>query len=242
MGRRPGPFVFANRYDGMDLVGNACRVLIMDGLPRGANTYELFRAEVLQASSSLNISLAQKVEQGMGRATRGAGDFCVVLLTGRDLVGWITRTDSLSLMTPSTRAQVLMGHELSRSIGTPKELVATINQCLNRDPEWTAYHAETLADRAEQPQVHQPAIDAASVERDYVRTCVSRQFEEAAKIALEFANQHHSDRRLRGWFLQLAARARYYARDPERRTCRSKPFGQILFCGRRPEWLTSMSQ
>ena len=40
-----GPFVFANRYDGIDLNGEACRLLVMDGLPKGANTYELFRSQ-----------------------------------------------------------------------------------------------------------------------------------------------------------------------------------------------------
>jgi Rad3-related DNA helicase len=113
-GLNRGPFVFANRYDGIDLIGDACRLIIIDGLPKGANTYELLRAEALQASSSTNISLAQKIEQGMGRATRGAGDYCVVLVIAPELVSWITRADSLKLMTPSTRAQVLMGHEISK--------------------------------------------------------------------------------------------------------------------------------
>jgi len=208
-----GPFVFANRYDGIDLVGDACRLLIIDGLPKGANTYELLRAEVLQASSSLNISLAQKVEQGMGRATRGAGDYCVVIVVGPELVSWITRSESLNLMTPSTRAQVLMGHEISKSLIKESEFRATIQQCLTRDQSWTKYHAETLADRAETPSVDSTAIDAASVEREYTRAFVARQYASASQITLSFANQHQTDRKLRGWFLQLAARARYYAQD-----------------------------
>jgi replicative superfamily II helicase len=212
-GSSHGPFVFPNRYDGIDLVGNACRLLILDGLPKGANSYELFRAEVLQASSSLNISLAQKVEQGMGRATRGAGDYCVVLLLGPELVSWITRADSLNLMTPSTRAQVLMGHEISKGINKERDLAATIHQCLKRDPAWTKYHAETLADRAESPSVDKTAIEAASAEREYTRAFVARQFLDAAQTAFAFASQHHNDRRLRGWFLQLAARGRYYGQD-----------------------------
>ncbi len=208
-----GPYVFANRYDGIDLAGDACRLLIIDGLPKGANSYELFRAEVLRASSSLNVSLAQKVEQGMGRATRGAGDYCVVIIVGADLVSWITRSDSLNLMTPSTRAQVLIGHEISKSLSQATELEATAQQCLQRDPAWTRYHAETLADRAETPAVDRAAIQAASAEREYTRSLVARQFYDAAQIALSFANQHHADKRLRGWFLQLAARARHYAHD-----------------------------
>jgi len=149
----------------------------------------------------------------MGRATRGAGDYCVVLLVGPELVSWITRADSLNLMTPSTQAEILMGHEISKSIAERDELVATIQQCLQRDQAWTRYHAETLADRAETPSVDLAAIRAASAEREYTRAFVARQFSEAAQIAHAFANQHHTDKRLRGWFLQLAARARHYAQD-----------------------------
>jgi replicative superfamily II helicase len=208
-----GPFAFANRYDGIDLNGNACRLLVLDGLPRGANSYELFRSQVLRGSSSLNVSLAQKVEQGMGRATRGAGDYCLVLLVGPDLVAWITRNDTLALMTPSTRAQVLMGNEISRSVQSAEEFNATMRQCLDRDAGWTKYHAETLADRAEKPAVDATMIRAAVVERDYVWAIANRQFTTAAEIARRFAAEHHSDRRFRGWLLQLQARALHYAGD-----------------------------
>jgi replicative superfamily II helicase len=208
-----GPFVFANRYDGIDLNGNACRLLVLDGLPRGANTYELFRSQILRGSSSLNISLAQKVEQGMGRATRGAGDYCVVLLVGPDLVAWITRNDTLALMTPSTRAQVLMGNEISRSVQSEAEFNTTMLQCLDRAAAWTKYHAETLADRAEKPAVNVTMIRAGMIERAYVFQLANKQFTAAAETVRRFAAEHHDDKRLRGWLLQLHARALHYAGD-----------------------------
>lgn len=211
-----GPFVFANRYDGIDLHGDACRLLVLDDLPRGANTYELYRAEVLQASSSINISLAQKIEQGLGRATRGAGDYCVVILLGADLVSWITRNDSLKLMTPSTRAQVLMGHEISKSITSKEELSKAIEQCLSRDISWTKYHAGTLADRAETPTLDNSGISAAAAERKFTTAMTARQYTDASYLASNFAEQHQPDKKLRSWFLQLAARAAYYANDHER--------------------------
>ncbi|MFC6648315.1 hypothetical protein [Paenibacillus rhizoplanae] len=46
-GEITGPIVFANRYDGIDLPGDSCRVLVMNGLPSGASNYELFRASTL---------------------------------------------------------------------------------------------------------------------------------------------------------------------------------------------------
>ena len=150
----------------------------------------------------------------MGRATRGAGDYCVVLLIGSELVPWVARSDSLNLMTPSSRTQLLMGHDICKGINDARELDETIQQCLKRDSGWTKYHAETLADRAEIPQVDISAIEAASVEREYARALLAREYTNAAEIAFRFANEHQEDKRLRGWFLQFAARARHQAQDP----------------------------
>lgn len=194
-GKSRGPFVFPNRYDGIDLVGDSCRVLILDGLPRGANTYDLFRAYILQGNSSINVGLAQRIEQGTGRATRGAGDYCVVFLTGSDLISWVSRSASLDLMTPSTRTQIWIGHEISKSITSKTELLKTINQCLQRDREWTKYHAETLADRTETPAIDQDAIRGALVERQYVTFLAAKDYERAIKVLREHAEQPNVDRR-----------------------------------------------
>lgn len=206
-----GPYVFANRYDGIDLLGDACRLLVLDGLPKAASAYDSFRSEALRASSSLNLGLAQKVEQGLGRATRGAGDYCAVLLVGHELTAWITRHESLALMTPSTRAQVNIGHEISKEIASESDLGYTVEQCLNRDADWVKYHAQTLADRAETPQADLVAIAAAAAEREYARAFAHHLYTEAMNIAQQYAAAHSEDRRLRGWFLQLAARAAHYA-------------------------------
>ena len=209
-GQSTGPWVFANRYDGMDLIGDACRVLVLYGLPRGVNAYDRFRAQALQGNSSINVALAQRVEQGIGRATRGAGDYCAVFLAGSDLVSWMTRKASLDLMTPSTRTQVQMGHEISKTVSSKQELKDTVDQCLTRDPEWTRYHAETLADRAETPTVQDQAIETAQVEREYVRFFVERDYENAIGVTRRAADTGGHDRRYRGWLLQMAARAAHY--------------------------------
>lgn len=232
-GRGIHTYIFANRYDGIDLLGDACRLLIIDGLPKAASAYDSFRSEALRASSSLNLSLAHKVEQGLGRATRGAGDYCVVLLVGADLTAWVTRHDSLELMTPSTRAQVNMGYSVSKDLSSPNDLIATVQQCLRRDPDWMRYHAETLADRAETPRTDDAAIAAAVAERAYLRAFSQRSYVNALGVASQYANVHNDDRRLRGWFLQLAARAAYFAQDlPKAETLQKEAFqaNPILWC------------
>ena len=142
-----GPIVLANRYDGIDLAGNACRFLVMDNLPQGTSDYDVYRVNVV-ADSAVSSLLAQRVEQGIGRGTRGGGDHCVVMLIGSKLVGWIGRKSNLTFLTASTRVQVAMGQEMSASVTTVEEVGQTIMKCLNRDPDWVAYHASELAEAA----------------------------------------------------------------------------------------------
>jgi len=216
-GKSKGPYVFPGRYDGIDLAGETCRLLVLDGLPSAANTYARFRAEVLRENSSINVSLAQRVEQGMGRATRGAGDHCVVFLVGSDLTSWVTRAENLALVTPSTKAQVEMGYDISKSIKTQSDLMKTVSQCFNRDRDWVRYHAETLADQTERPQVDDVAIKIALAERQYVRCCYSRDFEKAIAVVVEAAEKtERLDARMKGWLLQLGARAAHLAGEHPR--------------------------
>ena len=89
-GKIYGPLVLANRYDGIDLVGNACRLLVMDDLPQGTTNYDVFRMNAV-AGAAVNSLLARRIEQGIGRGTRGGADYCVIMLVGSKLVGWIGR-------------------------------------------------------------------------------------------------------------------------------------------------------
>ena len=208
-----GPFALAGRYDGIDLAGDMCRVLILDGLPTGTHIYYLFRAEVLRGNSSINVGYATRVEQGMGRGTRGAGDYCVVFLVGENLTSWISRRASLQLMTSSTRTQVEIGDDVSRSIRSSEELVKAVNQCLSRDREWTRYHAETLADRIDTPQIDQQSIDVAATERRFLTACLGRNFQNALEETRAKALEGNLDRSTRGWLLQMAARAALFSKQ-----------------------------
>ena len=56
-GETYGLLVLANRYEGIDLAGNACRFLVMDNLPQGTTSYDVFRMNVV-ADGALNSLLA----------------------------------------------------------------------------------------------------------------------------------------------------------------------------------------
>lgn len=204
--RSNGPFVFPNRYDGIDLPRDSCRLLVLSGLPRGSNSYDLYRATVFEGSSAINTTIAQRVEQGMGRGTRGAGDHCVVLLAGKDLISWISRSSNVNLLTSTTRAQLELGTEISRDIGSFNELLEAISKCLQREEDWTEYHAEVVADSVATPAIYLQNLAAAECERRFFRLARDGYYEKAVGVATKFIQDNEDlDEKLKGWLLQLAA-------------------------------------
>ncbi|MBD1904045.1 DEAD/DEAH box helicase family protein [Trichocoleus sp. FACHB-6] len=206
-----GPFVFANRYDGIDLPGSACRLLILSGLPRGSSEYEQYRANTFAGGAELISALAQRIEQGMGRAARGSGDYCVVIVTGKDLTAWLGRSAHLKFLTKSTHAQFEMGQEISRSVTDKEELHETIMRCLNRDKDWMEYHAETLAERTESTEEDKNSLTQVAVERKVFQLMRNGYFEKTiAKLEKHWQEAAGIDEKSRGWLKQLAARAAHY--------------------------------
>ena len=213
-GKTRGPFVFANRYDGIDLPGATCRLLIMAGLPRGISEYDQHRSNAFLGGNSINSALAQRIEQGMGRAARGAGDYCVVIITGKDLIAWIGRSSNMNFLTSSTKAQLKMGTEVSRNVTNKHGLAETINSCLNRDKEWIEYHAETLAESVEPDHIDIEALKLANIEQKCLRLWRDGYFEKAiGKLEKYCQEGDRLDQQTKGWFFQFAARiAEYWGR------------------------------
>ena len=216
-----GPIVLANRYDGIDLAGNACRFLVMDDLPLGTSDYDLYRMNVV-ADSAVSSLLAQRIEQGIGRGTRGGGDYCVVMLTGSKLVGWIGRKSNFGFLTASTRVQLTMGQEMSEAVTTVKEVGETVLKCVNRDPDWVAYHASELAEAAHAAPVNQLALKVAAAERKAFKLQRLGQFEKSLLILenLMADDEMKGDAQRRAWLAATAARIAYQMNDEDR--------GQIL--------------
>jgi replicative superfamily II helicase/Holliday junction resolvase len=202
-----GPAVFANRYDGIDLPGDSCRLLVMNGLPSGTSDYEIFRASALYGGASITRMLAQRIEQGIGRGARGAGDHCVVLLAGADLAAWIAKDANFRFLTSATRAQLEMGAEISKEVRDLKGLALTIQRSFDRDKAWTKYHAETLAELVDEDTPDALRVGLAAAERKAVNLWHDGYHEQAiAKIEKTLADAKALDPQTRGWMKQIAAR------------------------------------
>ena len=205
-GRSAGPFAFANRYDGIDLPGDACRLLVMSGLPTGTSEYERFRASALYGGSGFTRMLAQRIEQGIGRGARGAGDHCVVLLVGSALASWIAKEAHFNFMTSATQAQLQMGTEISKAVEDRDDFFATVMKCIDRDADWQTHYAETLAELVEEIPAHLHHLDLAEGERKAIDLWAAGHHEKAIAKLQKILETGEVDSQTRGWVLQLTAR------------------------------------
>jgi hypothetical protein len=143
-----GLVVMVNKYDGVDLPGDACRVLILDGVPRPMDATERREAAVLSGSPTLLARQIQRIEQGMGRGVRDSEDHCVVLLLGSDLAVATHDPRQRALLSPATRAQVELSSDIAEQIQGEglDSLRNAIGACLDRDPQWVAASRRALAE------------------------------------------------------------------------------------------------
>lgn len=133
-----GLTILVNRYDGIDLPGDACRVLTIVDLPEVSSYVDLVDSEVLSGSAVNLRRQVERIEQGMGRGVRSNEDYCAVLLLGPKLTSRLRSPEGQEMLTPATKAQFELSRKIAKKIGSPS-LVGIKNvilQCLNRDPNW----------------------------------------------------------------------------------------------------------
>lgn len=202
------PVVLSNRYDGIDLPHDACRLLIISGLPKGNSTYEIYLSSVLSNDSTIAGIIAQRIEQGMGRAARGSGDHCIVLLLGNDLFSWISKEKNFNLLTTATKAQLRIGEMVSKAIEDPNELVVTILQSLERDEDWINHHNTKLAEMMNEDDFVMN-FDLAKVERKALDLWKNGYHDKAINKIERYLQQNELNKRLLGWHEYNIARISY---------------------------------
>lgn len=212
------PISFVNRYNGIDLPDDACRMLVLRGLPVGGSDSEALMSMYLKDSELSTRRLAQKIEQGLGRGTRGASDHCVVLLEGDDLTDWIKRDRNRKYFTPALRAQLDVGGEIMETLHTSKDFCEAIKQDLDGDEDWRMFHAGRLAKAVSGDLSNRfgDSYDIAKSERRAFACWTERRYDEACEALVKKANECDGDPCYRGWLLHLASRVAFDAGDADR--------------------------
>lgn len=199
-----GLVVFIAKYDGVDLPGAACRILVIDGLPERYSPMERIVAGALGDTEAMRVNQIQRIEQGMGRGVRSATDYAAVVLLDPRLVERLDRNADLDVLSPGTRAQMELARALEKTLaGSSIEKFKTaIGDFLNRDPAWTTQAKEVIDALPYPTPVPLPAHVLA--ERKAFELALQGRLQEAAGELLKDINDV-DDAWLRGWLKQRAA-------------------------------------
>lgn len=206
-------YVLVNRYDGIDLAGDMCRVLIIDGYP-GFSSYKQLHTEMRLESVRSSLK-AQIIDQGLGRAVRSGSDFCSIILMGKDLLRFVGHTSNLQYFTPFTRKQLDVGLQLlddEENSKALKVITDTIEACLNQEDDWRQFHSQMLdeVDPGENNDRLVAQLDMAKVELDSINLFRRRAYEDAADNILQnLIDSFELSDKQKGWFFELSARYYY---------------------------------
>jgi hypothetical protein len=208
-----GLTVLVNKYDGIDLPHDSCRILVLDGLPNARRAIDQIEQGSMLHGTSLEVGKSiQQIEQGMGRGVRASDDFCVVLLMGRSLTGHLFTRGGIARLTPATRAQFDLSEQVGNQVRNKgiREIRATMEYCLTRQAEWVKAAKSAL--------VH---VKYATVSSDLrIAVALRTAFDDAAindlagaaRVIQEEANAA-TEPAVKGWL--MAALAEYtYASNP----------------------------
>lgn len=135
-----GLTVLVNRYDGIDLPNEACRLLVIDGLPDVRRMIDKVEEGILLGTDRSATQITQRVEQGMGRGVRSNDDYCAVLLIGKTLTRKLYAGSGVQKFSVGTKAQLDLSEKVASQIAKAdlKAIWETLLYCLNQDSNWVS--------------------------------------------------------------------------------------------------------
>lgn len=143
--------VFAQRFDGVDLPDDACRVLVIDGTPTGERLCDQIDADRQKNSPGYNSRAVNRFEQALGRAVRSSADYAAILLVGSDLASFIGRKDVKEALEAHTREQIELGQDVAEQLreqtgASTNAIRSAIDALVSRDAGWKEAHRLRMAD------------------------------------------------------------------------------------------------
>lgn len=215
-GHFDGPLVIVNRYDGIDLPDQVCRLLIFDSLPHFESLLDRYLESCLGDTDIIAKKAARKVEQGLGRSVRGEKDYSVVILTGPHLIRLIRSNKSRKHFSPQTQAQIELGleiadlaqAEIAKGEKPMNSIWTLINQCLMRDAGWKGAYVERMDSvRSERPE--KLGLEIIDLELQAELKYQHENAGSAATTIQRLIDTYKPEDALKGWYLQEIARYLY---------------------------------
>lgn len=208
-GEHLGKIIFVNRYDGIDLPGDACRMLVIDGLPPLNSIKDRYIQSVAPQSTILLREQVQRIEQGMGRGVRSNDDECCVVLMGDELSDVLSRNKGIDYFSAATRCQYDLSKQLwdllvseTGSKPTINQIFELANYSLEKNAEWVTTCKENLATvkYSTEAKVDEKIV----AQRKAFEKAINMQWLDAAN-AIKIVKDKENDKRTKGYLCQIQA-------------------------------------
>lgn len=179
------------RFDGIDLPGDTCRMLVVYGRPDAVNLQERFFLARLGMKDILRDRMLTRFTQAVGRCTRGQADYAVIVPLGRSLFDFCAKTETQAYLHPELAAEIKFGIEQMPQ--NEAALDAMIAAFLQQGEEWADADEGIKAIRDVHKQVQETNVSkflatTAAKEVNFVRALWAGQESKAAEIAREICD------------------------------------------------------
>ncbi|KYC35735.1 hypothetical protein WA1_08000 [Scytonema hofmannii PCC 7110] len=176
--------IVANRYDGIDLGGDECRLLIVKGLQKSINLQEKFLVTRMPASILFNDRVLTRIVQAVGRCTRADNDYAAVVVLGAELNSFLLDKDKRKYLHPEIQAEIEYGIEQSKDV-QESDFIENLQIFLKHKEDWNEAEKEIIDLRDNLEQFQLPGLDKlqASVAHEvrYQNALWSGNFEKAVE-------------------------------------------------------------
>jgi hypothetical protein len=137
--------VLVARYDGVDLPGDSCRILILDGLPVGSSLFDRFIDQGLRIEKLRVAQAASRIVQAIGRIFRSNTDHGAILLCGTALKRWFQDPNHRQYMPQLLQKQSQLGLELRRLVDEKKATFAELlDGVLSGRKDWDTLYSQSI--------------------------------------------------------------------------------------------------
>lgn len=199
----------AGRYDGVDLPGDDCRLLIMAESPGAIGALERHLREHWKLGPLLRRRERTRLIQGMGRCTRDATDFAVIILLGQSLLDSITPPAFSKTLPGEIQRELAWGLEQGEVAREDSDALTQMVVGLLTDEEYRKNANESIAELDIPDQISDELGDEDSGKAEvlYLRAMWSYDYLGAYQIARRIADDINKPELAgyRAWWLFLAS-------------------------------------
>ncbi|RJE47194.1 MULTISPECIES: DEAD/DEAH box helicase [unclassified Dehalobacter] len=210
--------ILTNRYDGIDLSGDICRLLIIFGMPQATNLQEGFLWNRLGANSILNELVKTRITQALGRCTRSSDDFANVLMIDPDLVKFCAKKENIEAFHSEIQAEIEFGLTNSEKMDSAEQMVDFMYNFINNKEYFSAINDAINGIRDEYDKVVRKETikltSSVSNEVDFTYALWKNELERALEKAKAIIDSLSGGKEIAGyraWWFYLAGNCAYLA-------------------------------